>query len=138
MKAVAILVELAVGMTVCFEIVDGLVSDTMTESPGTLVVESSPSELRTVEPANANGVDKNEAVDEIRAEGATVFLEVVDSGFPCPEEEALNALCWYVATFEFWDSERGFVGSALGRSIVVGSLLVCQACLLTGKILYDV
>jgi hypothetical protein len=105
MGAVAILVELAVGITVCFETVGGLDSDT-TET-GTLVDKSDPAKLEKVKPVESNVVD-NEVVDKIRllkgrekpdnTEGASVFLGVGDGGCPLVREEALDMLWWYVAT----------------------------------------
>jgi hypothetical protein len=104
MEAVAILVELAVGITVCFEIVGGLDSDT-TES-GALVDESDPAKLGKVEPVKSDVVD-NEVVDKIglfkgreksdNTEVASVFLGVGDDGYPLVKE-ALDVLWWYVAT----------------------------------------
>jgi hypothetical protein len=102
MGAVVKLVELAVGITVCFESVDGLDRDTTTES-GALVDESNPAILGKVEPVKSNVVD-NEVVDKIglfegcekpdNTERASVLLGVGGSGYPLLGEEALDVLRW--------------------------------------------
>lgn len=138
---------LDVGITVCFELDDVIDSDIKIESAGTLVDESNPAKLGKIESVKDGGVD-SWVVDEIKlpngpekldnTEEESVFLGDDDSGYPLPRKKALDVLWWYVATFGVWNSDRGSVGSALDWSIVVERPVVCQTCLLTGKILYDI